>query len=152
MSAASALLGLTRRPMLELPCLRPVVMSVAFALLSPSRPYSAREPTPTKVAYRWVRGIAKWTAASVGPTELNDVVPSLAEDTADDNNLYAEHTGLLTNAVDPTFSPLNDQAFVDQTANTWADLWKELDMYIEPSFDVSKEQFSQLLPWAISRL
>ena len=107
---------------------------------------SSRKPTPTKVAYRWVRGIAKWTPAPIGATMLNDAFPLPPDEANDDNNLYVEHSGLLTNAVDPTLSPLCDQAFVDQTANAWAHLWQEKDMYIEPSFDVSKKQFSQLLP------
>ena len=53
---------------------------------------------------------------------LNDAVPS-PPDNDDDNNLYAEHHGLLTNAVDPTLSPLCDQAFVEQIAKAWPDLW-----------------------------
>ena len=82
---------------------------------------------------------------------LNDAVHSPPDDGNDDNNLYVEHNGLLTNAVDLTLSPLSDQAFVDQTANAWAELRQEEDMYIEPSFEVGNEQFSQLLPWAINR-
>ena len=100
---------------------------------------TTRKPTPTKVAYRWVRGTAKWTPAPVGSASLNHAVPEPSDKDNDDNELYVEHLGLQASALDSSLVPLCDQANVDVIANSWATLWQENDMYIEPQIDVSDE-------------
>ena len=94
---------------------------------------ATRKPTPTKLAYRLARGIAKWTLAAVGSIALNDAVPPPPEDKDENDHLIdVEHHGLLTTAVDATRVPFCDQAHVDATAEGWAELWQDNHMYIEP--------------------
>ena len=79
-------------------------------------------------------------------------MPQTPDDKDDaDQLLYVEHQGLMTTAADATRVPLCDQAHVDQTAEGWATLWQEEDMYIEPRSEVDASQSKQLLPGAILR-
>ena len=79
---------------------------------------------PTKVAYRWVKGINGWRPSQIGAIEANDEVP-MEED-------CPEGVGCGFDQVVPSSTsrslqevgsiPLCDQAAVDIEAEKWAAL------------------------------
>ena len=93
--------------------------------------------TPTRLAYRWLKGLAGWAASPKGPETANDAVPS-EPDEFDDLQLHQDGgptpTFMGSSRVQ-TFSgsnrttPLCDQAVVDSEANKWAELWREEASY-----------------------
>jgi hypothetical protein len=105
-------------------------------------------PRPTRLAYRWVKGIAGWTSSPMGSDRLHDSIP----DEADDGELELEHPGLACAQMvdgEDLAMPLADQAAVDQEAESWAMLWQETKDYAQPSWADLEEQLPLLSDWAI---
>ena len=105
--------------------------------------------TPTKCAYRWVKGVAGWSPNPVGTIADNDAVPQYAEDDVIDVDngealIQAAQATASTDAV-----PLSDQAAVDTNAEGWATLWKEGQAECRLTSPITCEALEQLLPAAI---
>ena len=88
---------------------------------------------PTKLAYRWVKGITGWSRSQVGKASWNDAVPDEDGDDSDEEyeNDYredepgsdtAKHCSLFNGSISD--EPLCEQANVDLQASEWAGWWK----------------------------
>ena len=95
--------------------------------------------TPTRLAFRWLKGLTGWSSSPLGEESANDSVPSEPEPFDDlqlphDNNRPPEFKGssrvqILNGSARTT--PLCDQAAVDGEGDQWAKLWKEKEPYEE---------------------
>ena len=102
--------------------------------------------TPTRLAFRWLKGLAGWTSSPIGTIRQNDSVPDEPADSGDDDDDEGElvddfspgaiHTmpRVRTFVGSETEVPLNDQATVDMEADTWAKLWDEKAVYSDLDF------------------
>jgi hypothetical protein len=103
---------------------------------------------PTKLAYRWVRGLVAWHHSPIGAAEDNDGIPDEGED--GDIDLA---TCLQPNAPDATLTPMADQVVVERQANEWAVIWREGKEADQPNWPddegMKAHQLETLLPWAI---
>jgi hypothetical protein len=112
--------------------------------------FTAAAATPTKVAYRWIKGNAGWTQNPAGPIVKNDDVPD-----EDDLPIAQQQEG--SQCLVPSQSqldqnlevPLSDQAAVDKQADEWGTLWQELKEYEAPAFNIDEAPLQALLPDAI---
>ena len=110
---------------------------------------------PTRLAYRWVKGLTGWTQSPTGPEQQNDDIPT-EPDQHDDLELpgdSSQHTFMGTTRVQilngsERITPLCDQAVVESEANAWAELWREKDNYCELDWS-GIEELPPLLPEAI---
>ena len=107
---------------------------------------SQRHATPSKAAYRWVRGLVGWHHSPIGAVELNESIPEEGEDRDADP---IAHVPDLQSAMQV---PMADQTVVEAHAEELAKLWQEDSSYEEPDWQDDEEkqhQLRQLLPWAI---
>jgi hypothetical protein len=120
------------------------------AAVGSPNPFTAAAATPTKVAYRWIKGNAGWTQNPAGPIVKNDDVPD-----EDDLPIAQQQEG--SQCLVPSQSqldqnlevPLSDQAAVDKQADEWGTLWQELKEYEAPAFNIDEAPLQALLPDAI---
>lgn len=84
---------------------------------------------PSKMAYRWVRGLAGWQQNPIGDIEENDAVP-------DDPtmNVLDGQDSLHAISGRQQKVPLADQAAIEREANSWAQLWRCEGPYVPPAF------------------
>ena len=91
-------------------------------------PNSALGRTPTRKAYRWVKGLTGWQPSSIGKEHENDEVPDIDEDREPQG--AQRHGG--ANLAKPWMAwdgdkckcgPLNDQAQVNKEGREWASIW-----------------------------
>ena len=118
------------------------IWKARFGVVDGSSPHAA----PTKVAYRWVRGLVGWQHSPIGSAETNDSVPDEGED---DDVDPGPHT---PDELPTTRAPLADQMVVESHANDLAQLWHEGRDYTEPAWPADshqQQQLERLLPWAI---
>ena len=71
---------------------------------------------PTKAAYRWVRGLARWNHSPMGDMSHNDAIPSDPVEENDDHPLEDELSPFLPTTVGRQV-PLSDQATVEAKAD-----------------------------------
>ena len=75
---------------------------------------------PTRLAYRWIRGLVGWLHSPVADVSLNDRVPV----EVDGEHELLESTSVAhVTSLRGTPMPLCDQASVQKQADQWADLW-----------------------------
>ena len=103
---------------------------------------------PTKLAYRWVRGLVGWQHSPIGAADDNEGVPEVDEDgEADPTTVVSDR------AQTPLPAPMADQIVVERQADDLAAIWKEsqqLEQPLWPADEKMKEhQLDTLLPWAI---
>ena len=103
---------------------------------------------PTKAAYRWVRGLARWNHSPMDNISHNDAIPSDPVEENDDHPLEDELSPFLPTTVGRQV-PLSDQATVEAKADEWGSLWEECSDYRAPCIDVSNSTIADMLPWAI---
>ena len=94
----------------------------------------AGKGSPSKHAFRWVKGPTGWAPNPIGDSTSNDCIP-----TEDDGDIEFQHLPRSTDAVGKSRvwdrhypgckTPLCDQATVDAEADSWAALWKEAHDY-----------------------
>ncbi len=104
-------------------------------------------PTPTKLAFRWVKGLAGWQHSPIGSSIDNGLVPDDPDTLDDETEVNAEviHEGLPSAKC----IPLCDQAAVQKEANSWAVLWQCSDECDHPDFPAEFIELERLYPWAI---
>ena len=101
--------------------------------------------SPSKLAHRWVKGLAGWQHSPVGDIQQNDAIP------CDQDNGELEDEMLVQHAVTSRCQqvPLADQAAVEKQADDWVRLWKTDEPYRMPNFPRSPEHLQTLLPSAL---
>jgi endonuclease/exonuclease/phosphatase family metal-dependent hydrolase len=105
---------------------------------------------PTKLAHRWVKGLAGWMPSPVGELALKDEDEEGIIDDGVPLEIELENASLIGATSCSGRGPLSDQATVEQQANDWAEIWQEEASYCEPDFgDLRGEQLAPLWPWAI---
>ena len=105
---------------------------------------------PTKLAHRWVKGLAGWMPSPVGELALEDEDDEGIIDDGVPLEVQLENASLIGTTSCSGRGPLSDQATVEQQANDWAEIWQEEASYCEPDFgDLAGEQLAPLWPWAI---
>ena len=98
--------------------------------------------TPSKLAFRWIRGPAGWQKSPVGPEAYNLEVPD--EEVNDDcpghlmepqdavQRMWARKPGAEDHFVSQ--AALGDQGDTEMEADFWANLWQEMgDMIVRSS-------------------
>ena len=100
---------------------------------------------PTKLAFRWVKGLAGWQHSPIGSTTENDAFPS---DPMED---YQYHAGeeLHAEVHSAKDIPLSDQAAVEKQASTWAELWRTREDYCLLEFACTMQHLQPLMPCAL---
>ena len=83
-----------------------------------SEPQSAG---PTRLAYRWVRGLIGWTKCALGPASLNDEV--LEQQTAQFDDIPTAQQD--SSHCHGPIMPLAEQAEVNKAADDWGNAWGE---------------------------
>ena len=108
--------------------------------------------TPSRLAYRWARGVGGWQASPIGDDALHHGIPDV-DDIDDDGRILDQDEFITpsTRAEQEELVPLADQAAVDMQANDWAELWQEDVEYEHPLFDGNIESLGPLLPWALQQ-
>ena len=101
--------------------------------------------SPTKLAYRWARGLAGWQPGPVGNIEGNDAVPC----DPCDGETEGEAEWQRTDKPESIKVPLADQAAVERQAKEWSDLLKVDEPYQLPSYPESPQQVCTLLQQAL---
>ena len=94
---------------------------------------SMPQATPTKAAYRWVRGLVGWHHSPVGAAELNYAVPDEGEDGSVNPNPEVPDEPAVR-------SPLADQMVVESEADELGQLWHEGSDYSLPSWPAEQQQ------------
>ena len=97
----------------------------------------------SKLAFRWIKGLAGWTRSSVGSTldeaaipDTEPGAPPAKDDTAASPSCAGEP---------PMPVPRSDQSEVDAIAKAWALLWQTNKEYVPPCFEgVEKETLEPL--------
>ena len=93
----------------------------------------------SRLAYRWVKGVAGWSRSSIGPAVLELVNPDATPgdapvDIPQNTAGPSASTDPSSTLPDPCLAPCSDQAEVDATAAAWADLWNSKAPYLQPEF------------------
>ena len=108
---------------------------------------AAGTKTPTKLAYRWLKGFTGWTTSPVQSSRLNDGVPDEPTEDAEGEDPGEDEKDELTPGEvhsmpkikvyngSATDIPLCDQATVDLEAEKWAKLWNEGASYPRLDFE-----------------
>ena len=107
---------------------------------------------PTRLAYRWAKGLAGWQQSPIGSSDSNDWVPNIGSeenpeaceqylDEAFASNPAAQHMEVQT--------PLCDQAVVEAEADKWGQLWQENRSYTLGGSQCDLAALQLLSPWAI---
>ena len=117
---------------------------------------SQKTKAPSRLAYRWLKGLTGWSKSPLGPERLNENVPDEPEEHDD---LEAPHCGqgkpefsgtsstqIFSGSVRTT--PLCDQAAIEVEADQWAELWREKEQYQRLDWG-EVESLPALLPEAI---
>ena len=110
---------------------------------------SASDATPTRLAYRWIKGIRGWQKSPVGPSQLDDQVPDEDDDGAAPEQLDGQAVVPSTDQSEDLEVPMSDQAAVDSEAEMWAALWQEAAQYQQPIFGAGLAPMQTMLPEAI---
>ena len=98
--------------------------------------------TPTRLAYRWLKGLTGWSKSPLGPQSCNDSVPDQPQEHDEDPDLpqdnvtaadarYKGSDSVQQFCGSARLTPLCDQAVVETEANQWAKLWQEGQKYPE---------------------
>ena len=110
---------------------------------------------PSRLAYRWIKGLTGWVKSALGSKEANDQVKAEGEgDDAEsvDDETYDDLPSLkptLTTDDKQHLEPLADQAEVDKEAAEWAELWQHTADYEEPQFGDLGPELEVLSPKAL---
>ena len=99
----------------------------------------------SRLAYRWVKGLAGWDHAKLIKENDQDSIPELQPG----DKPYDEHASCTTRQPngDAASAPASDQASVDQTAEMWADLWDSKGEYEEIDIsDADSHELPKLTP------
>lgn len=87
---------------------------------------------PTKLAYRWLKGLQGWQHSTVAQANWNDNVQT-EHNPCDEATIEDDPDRCDPHSEYPTFHigsvPLSDQAVVDKEAEDWAGLWQEGQSY-----------------------
>ena len=107
---------------------------------------------PTKLAYRWLRGLEGWQPSTVACCSWNRKVATedgdgtaARHDVVDDDDCYDDVELDGQEKVMLFEVPLSDQAVVDKEAAQWAELWQAESEYHTPDFGNDIEQLQPLL-------
>ncbi len=88
---------------------------------------------PTKLAYRWVKGLAGWQQSPIGDAAANDEVPALEGMACEEEEAYLDeafaHNPAEAAVRGKRLMPLSDQAAVEAEADKWGALWQEARQY-----------------------
>mgnify|MGYP000081597618 CR=1 FL=1 len=99
----------------------------------------------TKLAHRWVKGLAGWMPSPVGELAFEDEDEDGTIDDGVPLEIELENASLIGATSCSGRGPLSDQATVEQQANDWAEIWQEEASYCEPVFgDLTGEQLAPL--------
>jgi hypothetical protein len=86
---------------------------------------------PSRLAYRWIKGMAGWQRSSIGTVAADDNIPDAYPGIhPDDINADANPTPVVQQGA--ILAPRSDQAEVDAIAEGWAQLWKSNEEYQQP--------------------
>ena len=120
---------------------------------------AGKASVPTKLAYRWSKGVVGWKPPEKGNARLNEQVLGEGADADDqDCNPFDD---VLESEIEAARSdssiifdapvPLADQAAVQRESDQWAALWKVNDEYDETITDLLDDEPLELLgTWAIA--
>ena len=117
---------------------------------------TSKNGTPTRLAYRWLKGLTGWTRSPLGDEKRNEDVPAEpdADEDADAGEGIRQGCTFRGSSEVQRFNgsarltPLCDQAVVEQEADAWGKLWCEGQAY--PHLDWSGiEELPALLPEAL---
>ena len=121
---------------------------------------AGRAAVPTKVAYRWTKGVVGWKPPEKGDAKMNEQVLTEGADQDDglggnlfDDVLESEIRQPLADSsiIYNSPVPLADQAAVQREADQWAALWNVTDDYDESMVDQLEDEPLELLgSWAIA--
>ena len=112
----------TKAAAIELATLKARKQAWSAAIGAGSEPNSTG---PTRLAYRWVRGLTGWTKCSVGPAALNDEVIEQQTTQFEDVPNAHQHQSHCHRPI----MPLAEQAEVNKAANDWGNTWGEHKEY-----------------------
>ena len=93
----------------------------------------------SRLAYRWVKGVAGWSRSTVGPAGDEAAIPS-AEPGDHPNQIHVTNTSDSGSSGATILAPRSDQAEVDAIAKTWAKLWQTDKQYTLPDFSGADEE------------
>ena len=82
----------------------------------------------SRLAYRWVKGIAGWSRSTIGQESEDDKVPS-AEPGDRPEQISVGEQAQQTNHSASLSAPRSDQGEIDSIAQAWADLWQTSKVY-----------------------
>jgi hypothetical protein len=107
---------------------------------------------PTKLAYRWVKGLTGWQQSPIGEAAANDGVPDIGEA---EQEAYVDEAfaGIPAEVLarGKRRLPLCDQAVVEAEANKWAELWQEGKSCVLAYSLVELPPLHPLVPWALGQ-
>ena len=89
--------------------------------------------TPTRLAYRWLKGLTGWSKSPIGDDKCNSNVPAEPEGDGDaENDHEIKQDSVFRGSSDvqrlsgsARLTRLCDQAVVEQEALSWGKLWRE---------------------------
>ena len=88
----------------------------------------------SRLAFRWVKGVAGWSRSTVGCTHEEDALPA-----AEPGSAPLPDDGTAKGEAEPDGHPVpvprSDQAEIEATAAAWAKLWESNKDYTPPCFD-----------------
>jgi hypothetical protein len=97
----------------------------------------------SRLAYRWVKGVAGWSRSTVGPVGDESCIPEA--DPGDQPDQIHVTKGVNSgNSTESVLAPRSDQGEVDAVAKAWATLWQTDKTYTPLDFNGVETIFSML--------
>jgi hypothetical protein len=117
----------------------------------PGSSYSGHGNRISRLAFRWVKGVTGWTSGAVDADGYGDAVPECPPGGRLDTDGNLPVTSSSGGLPMPN-GPASDQAQVEATARTWADLWKADSSYAQPDLAEANEEVLRPLTGADIKL
>ena len=123
----------------------------ALTRQQPSTCHTGHGNRLSRLAFRWVKGVAGWTSSTLDADRYDDAVPECAPGSKLDLD---GNTPVTAPAAKPSEScgPASDQAQVEATAQGWAKLWNSDSVYLQPDLAEADNEVLQPLTGADIKL